>query len=95
MKKALLGSTTQRAVKTHSLKVCVQPPPSSSVHYIFFYYYKEISEAYVVCMFAEWLAHENAVFDIAWVPGEPHLVSTTKYMTYHQSTLNHDVSNLF
>lgn len=27
-------------------------------------------------MFAEWLAHENAVFDIAWVPGEPHLVSS-------------------
>ncbi|XP_029281209.1 denticleless protein homolog [Cottoperca gobio] len=23
----------------------------------------------------EWLAHENAVFDIAWVPGEPHLVT--------------------
>lgn len=27
-----------------------------------------------VCMSAEWLAHENAVFDIAWVPGEPQLV---------------------
>ncbi|XP_045899403.1 denticleless protein homolog [Micropterus dolomieu] len=23
----------------------------------------------------EWLAHENAVFDIAWVPGEPHVVT--------------------
>ncbi|XP_027139622.1 denticleless protein homolog [Larimichthys crocea] len=23
----------------------------------------------------EWLAHENAVFDIAWVPGEPHIVT--------------------
>ncbi|KAM8832440.1 denticleless protein homolog isoform 2-T2 [Spinachia spinachia] len=23
----------------------------------------------------KWLAHENAVFDIAWVPGEPHLVT--------------------
>uniref|UniRef100_A0A3Q2R3U3 Denticleless E3 ubiquitin protein ligase homolog (Drosophila) n=1 Tax=Fundulus heteroclitus TaxID=8078 RepID=A0A3Q2R3U3_FUNHE len=23
--------------------------------------------------FKEWLAHENAVFDIAWVPGESHL----------------------
>uniref|UniRef100_A0A3Q2DPS2 Uncharacterized protein n=2 Tax=Cyprinodon variegatus TaxID=28743 RepID=A0A3Q2DPS2_CYPVA len=23
----------------------------------------------------EWLAHENAVFDIAWVPGEPQLVT--------------------
>lgn len=29
-----------------------------------------------VYMSAEWLAHENAVFDIAWVPGNPHLVST-------------------
>lgn len=29
-----------------------------------------------VCMSAEWLAHENAVFDVAWVPGESHLVST-------------------
>lgn len=26
-------------------------------------------------MSAEWLAHENAVFDIAWVPGEAQLVS--------------------
>ncbi|XP_070843823.1 denticleless protein homolog [Chaetodon trifascialis] len=25
----------------------------------------------------EWLAHENAVFDIAWVPGEPHLVTAS------------------
>uniref|UniRef100_A0A3P9DGW6 Denticleless E3 ubiquitin protein ligase homolog (Drosophila) n=1 Tax=Maylandia zebra TaxID=106582 RepID=A0A3P9DGW6_9CICH len=24
---------------------------------------------------AAWLAHENAVFDIAWMPGEPQLVS--------------------
>lgn len=28
-------------------------------------------------MSAEWLAHENAVFDIAWVPGEAQLVSMT------------------
>ncbi|XP_024146611.1 denticleless protein homolog [Oryzias melastigma] len=25
----------------------------------------------------EWLAHENAVFDIAWVPGEPQLVTAS------------------
>ncbi|XP_076024090.1 denticleless protein homolog [Genypterus blacodes] len=25
----------------------------------------------------EWLAHENAVFDIAWVPGEPRLVTAS------------------
>lgn len=29
-----------------------------------------------VWMSAEWLAHENAVFDIAWVPGNSHMVGT-------------------
>lgn len=28
----------------------------------------------VSVMLPEWLAHENAVFDVAWVPGEPQLV---------------------
>lgn len=32
----------------------------------------------VIC--AEWLAHENAVFDIAWVPGEPHMVMHCLYL---------------
>lgn len=31
-------------------------------------------------MSAEWLAHENAVFDIAWVPREAQLVSMTHYL---------------
>lgn len=48
--------------------------------FLFFYngsvHVQEISVANGVCMSAEWLAHENAVFDIAWVPGESHLVST-------------------
>lgn len=30
----------------------------------------------MVCALTEWLAHENAVFDIAWVPGEAQLVSS-------------------
>lgn len=28
---------------------------------------------------AAWLAHENAVFDIAWMPGEPQLVSANSF----------------
>ena len=38
-------------------------------------YYQEMPQADGMWTFAEWLAHENAVFDIAWVPGEPQLVS--------------------
>lgn len=32
------------------------------------------------CTSAEWLAHENAVFDIAWVPKEAQLVSMTHHL---------------
>ena len=74
-KKALLGSTTQRAEKSRFLKVCVETIVLSIIR----------RHQWLMCvwMFAEWLAHENAVFDIAWVPGEPQLVST--YMPYHKS----------
>lgn len=41
---------------------------------------QDLSEAIKVCMSAEWLAHENAVFDIAWVPREAQLVSMTHYL---------------
>lgn len=33
------------------------------------------TEARENVLLKEWLAHENAVFDIAWVPGEPQLVT--------------------
>lgn len=40
----------------------------------------DVSEAERLNMSAEWLAHENAVFDIAWVPGEAQLVSIIHYL---------------
>ncbi|MEQ2188496.1 hypothetical protein GOODEAATRI_015705 [Goodea atripinnis] len=33
---------------------------------------------------SEWLAHENAVFDIAWVPGEPQLVGENSSLIFKQ-----------
>lgn len=33
------------------------------------------TESWDNALLKEWLAHENAVFDIAWVPGEPQLVT--------------------
>uniref|UniRef100_A0A665WGV8 Uncharacterized protein n=1 Tax=Echeneis naucrates TaxID=173247 RepID=A0A665WGV8_ECHNA len=35
------------------------------------------TESRVNPLLKEWLAHENAVFDIAWVPGEPQLVTAS------------------
>lgn len=39
--------------------------------------YQGIWQAKLSVNFTEWLAHENAVFDIAWVPGESQLVRTS------------------
>lgn len=38
-------------------------------------------------MCAEWLAHENAVFDIAWVPGEAQLVSIIHLVSHNSFIL--------
>lgn len=78
MKKGSYASTTQDIVKALYLKVCAKAVFNvlkyiASVHIG----YQEVSEADMVFMSAEWLAHENAVFDIAWVPGEAQLVSMT------------------
>lgn len=73
MKKGLFGSITQEIVINLYLKVCAKP----SFFNIMCFHIQDQSEAINVCMSAEWLAHENAVFDIAWVPREAHLVSLT------------------
>lgn len=48
--------------------------------YIVYVHIQDLPEAIKVCVSAEWLAHENAVFDIAWVPREAQLVSMTYYL---------------
>lgn len=46
----------------------------------------------LMCVFvwilAEWLAHENAVFDVAWVPGNSHMVSTIILVTLSNAYLD-------
>lgn len=77
MKKGLFGSTTQQIVINLYLKVLYV----QRLHfYIICVHIEDPSEAInKLCVSAEWLAHENAVFDIAWVPREAQLVSMTLY----------------
>lgn len=83
MKKGSYASTTQDIVKALYLKVCAKAVLYIlTCNYIVSIHigYQEVSEADMLFMSTEWLAHENAVFDIAWVPGEAQLVSMTNYL---------------